>query len=332
MLYLLQKAILSGAISFILTVILGRILIPVLRSIKMGQKILDIGPRWHKSKEGTPTMGGIFFIGGVTVAVIVFGITEAVSGMFEWRPLAVNYGFILLNGLIGIVDDRTKFLKKQNKGLSASQKLILQFASAAAYVFAFYAGRHNDTSLALPFTSFRLELGMFYYIFLIVGIVFTVNSVNLTDGIDGLAASVTAAASLFLCAISYRTELTGAMVLAAAVFGGCLGFFVYNAHPAKVFMGDTGSLFLGGAVSALAIWLDKPLLLVFVGFVYYLEAVSVVLQVASYKLFKKRIFKMSPIHHHFEMCGWNEWTIVGVAFAVTVLLSVVGCYGYLTIL
>lgn len=328
---MLQKAILSGAISFLLTVILGRILIPVLRSIKMGQKILDIGPRWHKNKEGTPTMGGIFFIGGATAAMIVYAVVEAGTGAFDWRPLTVNYGFVLLNGLIGFVDDRTKFLKKQNKGLSASQKLVLQFAAAAAYVFAFYAGRHNDTSLALPFTSFRLELGIFYYVFLIVGIVFTVNSVNLTDGIDGLAASVTAAASLFLCAMSCRLELTAAAVLSAAILGGCLGFFVYNAHPAKVFMGDTGSLFLGGAVSAIAVWLDKPLLLVFVGFVYYLEAISVVLQVASYKLFKKRIFKMSPIHHHFEMCGWNEWTIVGAAVAVTVLLSVLSCYGYLSV-
>ena len=329
---MIEKAIISGVISLVVTAILGRILIPVLRSIKMGQKILDIGPRWHKNKEGTPTMGGIFFIGGVTVAALLYGITESMAGAFDWKSFAVNCGFILLNGLIGFVDDRTKFLKKQNKGLSASQKLVLQFAASAAYVFAFYAGRHNDTSLALPFTSARLELGVFYYVFLIVGITFTVNSVNLTDGIDGLAASVTAAASLFLCAVSYRLELSDAMVVSAAICGGCIGFFLYNAHPAKVFMGDTGSLFLGAAVSAIAVWIDKPLILVFIGFIYYLEAVSVMLQVASYKLFKKRIFKMSPIHHHFEMCGWNEWTIVAAALAVTVALSAVGCWGYLSVM
>lgn len=329
-LFLIQQVTLAALIGFIITAVLGKLLIPVLRSIKMGQKILDIGPRWHKSKEGTPTMGGIFFIGGCTVAVLVFGLYGALCGE-SVRSLCIHYGFVLLNGLIGFVDDRTKFLKKQNKGLSAMQKLVLQLAAAAAYVFALYAGRHVDTSLALPFTSFRLELGGFYYVFLIVGLAFTVNSVNLTDGIDGLAASVTAVASAFLCAMSCRMGLSLAAVTAAAVLGGCLGFLVYNFYPARVFMGDTGSLFLGGAVGALALWLDRPLLLVFVGFIYYLEAFSVMLQVASYKLFKKRIFKMSPIHHHFEMCGWNEIKIVAVFSFVTVVLSAIGCFGYLCV-
>ena len=170
---------------------------------------------------------------------------------------------------------------------------------------------------------------MFYYLFLIVGIVFTVNSVNLTDGIDGLASSVTAVAAIFLCAVCYRVENNLAMVLSAAVTGGCFGFLVYNFYPAKVFMGDTGSLFLGGAVSSLALWLNMPLILVFVGIVYYIEALSVMLQVASYKLFKKRIFKMSPIHHHFEMCGWNEIKIVTVFSLVTLAASAVGSYGFL---
>jgi phospho-N-acetylmuramoyl-pentapeptide-transferase len=313
---------------FLLTALAERILIPILRSHKVGQKILDIGPRWHKSKEGTPTMGGIFFIGAVTACVIVYCIVSAARGE-SVRDLITNYSFILLCGLTGIIDDRTKFLKKQNKGLSATQKLVLQFGSAAAYVFALYFGRNANTSLALPFTDARLELGFFYYLLLIVGIVFTVNSVNLTDGIDGLASSVTAFAVIFLAAICYKTENAGALILASAIVGGCLGFLVYNFYPARVFMGDTGSLFLGGAVSALAVWLDMPLILVFVGFIYYVEALSVVLQVFSFKVFKKRIFKMSPIHHHFEMCGWNEIKIVVVFSLVTLVLSAVGSYGFL---
>ena len=278
---MIKEAIISFIISFLITLILGKIFIPVLKSIKMGQKILDIGPRWHKSKEGTPTMGGLFFIAGVGVSAAVYGYLTTVNGG-NLRELFVNFGFMLLCGAIGFVDDYTKFVKKQNKGLTAMQKLFLQFALTAAYIISFYAGRKADTSLALPFTDFRIELGMFYYLFLIVGIVFTVNSVNLTDGIDGLASSVTAVAAIFLCAVCYRVENNLAMVLSAAITGGCFGFLVYNFYPAKVFMGDTGSLFLGGAVSSLALWLNMPLILVFVVIVFYIEALSFMLQVASY--------------------------------------------------
>ncbi len=325
---MLQTAIISIVVSFVITAISGRFLIPILKSIKMGQKILDIGPRWHKSKEGTPTMGGISFILGTLVVVVTFGVFAGVrNGNFG--ELLINYIFVFLCGVTGFIDDRTKFMKKQNKGLSASEKLILQFLTAAAYVFATNVGKAQNTSLALPFTDVRVELGIFYYLLLIVGIVFTVNSVNLTDGIDGLAATVTAVASVFLGVMCYKTENELALIFACSVLGGCLGFLVYNFYPARVFMGDTGSLFLGGAVSALAVWLDMPLILVFVGIIYYAEALSVVLQVASYKLFKKRIFKMSPIHHHFEMCSWSELKIVAVFSFVTIVFSAVGCYGYL---
>ena len=321
-------AIISLVLSFVITVIAAKFLIPVLKSIKMGQKILDIGPRWHKSKEGTPTMGGIFFIAGVTVCVAAYAVYASSMGE-NVRDLITNYSFMLLCGLTGFVDDRTKFMKKQNKGLSASQKLVLQFGSAGAYLFALYAGRNVDTSVALPFTDARIELGVFYYILLIVGIVYTVNAVNLTDGIDGLASSVTTFACVFFAAICYKTESEAGLVLASALVGGCLGFLVYNFYPARVFMGDTGSLFLGGGVSALAVWLDMPLILIFVGFIYYVEAISVVLQVFSFKVFKKRIFKMSPIHHHFEMCGWNEIKIVVVFSLVTIVMAAVGSYGFL---
>ncbi len=327
---MLQKAIISLVVSFVVTAIAGRFLIPVLKSIKMGQKILDIGPRWHKSKEGTPTMGGIFFILGTLVALLCCGIYAGIQNG-NTKELLINYIFVFLCGVIGFIDDRTKFMKKQNKGLSPSEKLILQFLSAAAYVFATHVGKPQNTTVTLPFTGYELELSVFYYLFLIVGIVFTVNSVNLTDGIDGLAATVTAIVSVFLGVMCYKTENELALIFAATVLGGCLGFLVYNFYPARVFMGDTGSLFLGGAVSALAVWLDMPLLLIFVGIIYYAEALSVVIQVISYKLFKKRVFKMSPIHHHFEMCSWSELKIVAVFSFVTIVLSAIGCYGYLIV-
>ncbi len=323
------SAIVSFAVSFVITAILGKILIPVLKSIKMGQKILDIGPRWHKSKEGTPTMGGIFFIGAVTVAVIIAVVLCALDGGNGIRELLVNYFFMLACGLIGFIDDRTKFLKKQNAGLTAPQKLVLQFLSAGLYIFALYFGKEHSTALDLPFTDHNLELGIFYYVFVIVGIVFTVNAVNLTDGIDGLAASVTAVSTVFIGAVAFKSENALVLFVSAAIIGGALGFLVYNFYPARVFMGDTGSLFFGGAISALAMWLNMPILLVFVGIIFYIEAFSVMLQVFSFKVFKRRIFKMSPIHHHFEMCGWNEIKIVVVFSIVTLVLSAVGSYGFL---
>lgn len=325
---MLIAAIISAVISFVVTVILGKTLIPVLKSVKMGQKILDIGPRWHKSKEGTPTMGGLFFAGGILASVLIVGIyTASIYG--GGKLLLINVLFVFASGLIGFFDDYVKFFKKQNKGFSAGQKLVLQFASAIAYIWAMHSVGAIDTSVALPFTEARIELGGIYYLFLIVGIAFTVNSVNLTDGIDGLASSVTLVVSVFLSALAYRTESYALLIMTSAVCGGCLGFLVYNFYPARVFMGDTGSLMLGGAVSAAAVWLDMPMLLVFVGIMYYVEAFSVMLQVASYKLFKKRIFKMSPIHHHFEMCGWSEIKIVTVFSAITFIASLIGCYGFL---
>ncbi len=325
---MLTTAIISAVISFVVTVVLGKTLIPVLKSVKMGQKILDIGPRWHKSKEGTPTMGGLFFAGGILVAVLCTGIYIC-SLYGGGNLLTINLLFVFASGLIGFFDDYVKFFKKQNKGFNATQKLVLQFASTIAYVWAMNWAGAIETALALPFTDFRLELGSIYYILLTVGIVFTVNSVNLTDGIDGLASSVTLVVTVFLAATCYKTENYAALILLSAVAGGLLGFLVYNFYSARVFMGDTGSLMLGGVVSAAALWLDMPLVLLFVGVMYYVEAFSVVIQVISYKLTKKRVFKMSPIHHHFEMCGWSEIKIVTVFSAVTIITSMIGCYGFL---
>ena len=314
------------AFTFAVTVVLARIFIPVLKSIKMGQKILDIGPRWHKGKEGTPTMGGLFFIAASLIPVIAAAI---------WRrnfSLVIHYIFVLFNGMIGFVDDYVKFFKKQNAGLSVLQKLVLQFGVTIAYVVALWLDNSISTVVALPFTTFTYDLGIFYYIILVVGIVFTVNSVNLTDGIDGLCSSVTAVAMVFFGVLSIKSGNVEAGIMSAVMLGGAFGFLVYNFHPAKVFMGDTGSLFMGGMVCAIAMMLNIPIILFFVGIIYFIESFSVMIQVISFKLTKKRVFKMTPIHHHFEMCGWNEVKIVLVFTLVAAVFSAAGCFGYIGVL
>lgn len=315
--------ILSLVISFAATVLLLRIMIPKLKSIKLGQKILDIGPRWHKSKEGTPTMGGICFIGGFLLVLFTIGVYISIKADAE---IFIHSLFMLACGITGFIDDYVKFVKKQNKGLNPKQKLIFQFASAAAYLIALSIIGKTDTSVLVPFTSIYFDLGLFYWFFMLLGIVFTVNSVNLTDGIDGLAASITAIVAIGFTVLAFMYRESGLVVLAASIAGGCFGFLTYNFHPAKIFMGDTGSLFLGGFVCVCAFWLKTPLILIFMGFMYFVESVSVVLQVSSFKLYKKRIFKMTPIHHHFEMSGWSEIKIVAVFSLITVFMCILGVY------
>ena len=313
-------------VTFVITVVLARIFIPVLKSVKMGQKILDIGPRWHKGKEGTPTMGGLFFIAASLIPVISAAVYR---GDYS---LLIHYLFILFNGLIGFVDDYVKFFKKQNEGLTAIQKLVLQFAVAAAYLAALHFDGSLSTNLSIPFVNASVDLGIFYYILVLVAIVFTVNSTNLTDGIDGLCSSVTAVACIFLSVLAIKSANFEAGILCGTMIGGALGFLVYNFHPAKVFMGDTGSLFMGGMICAITMMLDIPIILLFVGIIYFVESFSVMIQVTSYKLTKKRVFKMTPIHHHFEMCGWNEVKIVLVFSLVTAVFAAVGCFGFIGIM
>ena len=315
--------ILTAIITFVITVVLARIFIPVLKSIKMGQKILDIGPRWHKGKEGTPTMGGLFFIAASFVPVIASAIWESDF------TLLIHYLFVFFNGMIGFVDDYVKFFKKQNAGLTAMQKLVLQFAVTVAYLLTLNFTNNLSSSFVLPFTGITLDLGILNYIILAVGIVFTVNSVNLTDGIDGLCSSVTAVATIFLSVLAFKSVNFDAGIMCGIMLGGALGFLVYNFHPAKVFMGDTGSLFMGACVCSIAMILERPIILLFVGIIYFVESVSVMIQVTSYKLTKKRVFKMTPIHHHFEMCGWNEVKIVFVFSVVTAVFAAIGCFGFI---
>ncbi len=310
--------------AFLITSVIGMWLIPFLRRLHFGQTILDIGPAWHKSKQGTPTMGGIMFIAGITIAILAGWLTlelseqgvadaSAAGSFYLWGGLLMALAF----GLIGFLDDYISVVKKQNLGLKAGQKSLAQLLVAVVYLAAqqIFA---PTTSFWLPFIG-DLDIGIFYYPLMLFIIVGTVNAVNLTDGIDGLDASVTMVAAMGFMVIASIAGFSQMNLLAAALAGGCLGFLVWNFHPAKVFMGDTGSLFLGGMVVALAFGLRRPVLLVFIGIVYVVETLSDIIQIGSVKLTGKRVFKMAPIHHHFEMSGWSEVKIVAVFSAVTAL-------------
>ncbi|MDD6312469.1 MAG: phospho-N-acetylmuramoyl-pentapeptide-transferase [Firmicutes bacterium] len=308
----------AAVLSFAVTCILSKLFIPVLRKKKLGQTILEIGPAWHKCKEGTPTMGGLFFIGGLIASLLVFGIWAALTNRDV--SLVIILIMMLLYAAIGFIDDYVKLVKKRNLGLTVLQKFVLQFAVAAAFLFALKLNNPTlSTAIRLPFVSEPIELGIFYWLFSMVFIVFIVNSVNLNDGIDGLCGSVTLVVMIFFALVTIK--LGGAytatrLVVIGGLLGGLAGFLVFNLHPAKVFMGDTGSLFLGAAVVGIAYWLDNPLLAAVAGLVYIIESVSVMLQVAVFKLTGgKRLFKMAPIHHHFEKCGWSENRVV-ITFTV----------------
>ena len=320
--------LMTALLAFGITSLMGFWLIPLLRKVKYGQTILDIGPVWHKNKQGTPTMGGFLFIAGVLVAVTIGYLVYMSVGGGE-SELSPIFGARLFAGMVmamafaflGFVDDYIKVVKKRNLGLTAGQKMVMQILIAAIYLVILYLAGDTSTALRIPFIG-SLDLGLFYYpVALFILIVGTVNAVNLTDGIDGLAGSVTFVAALGFMIIAALLSIYEMQLLAVAVAGAMLGFLVWNFHPAKVFMGDTGSMFLGGLVVAMGFGLGLPFLIAMIGIIYLIETLSVMLQVASFKLTGKRIFKMSPIHHHFEMSGWGEVKIVSV-FS---LITAVGC-------
>lgn len=314
--------------TFVLSAVFARLLIPKLKSMKMGQKILDIGPRWHKSKEGTPTMGGLsFLLSSVIVfaaAVVIMLISDNTEGLSRFSAVLL---FAVANGAIGIVDDLTKFKNRRNEGLTATQKYLLQLISAGLFLaFLKFTGQIT-TELVIPFAGVSVPLGIFYYVLSILLITGVVNSVNLTDGIDGLASSVTLAVGGFFAVAAFTVGSVSAVLLSGIMMGACLGFLIYNFYPARVFMGDTGSLFLGGLAVGAAYMINNPLIIVIVGIIYIAEAASVIIQVGVYKLTKKRVFKMAPIHHHFEKCGWSELKIVGVFSLVTVIAGIIAYFG-----
>ena len=312
----------SIIVTLALTGVLSRIFIPKLKSLKMGQPISDIGPRWHKSKEGTPTMGGLFFIVPILFVLVLSSLIMADE--LDLPRLWITAVSSLLFGLIGIVDDAAKLRKKENVGLLAWQKFLLQLIVASAYVGIMAAKGYLSTVVVIPFFRAEVDFGFFFYIISVVLICGIVNSVNLTDGIDGLASSVTAVVAAVLAVMSVMHGNDTSALFSCAVFGGCLGFLIYNAYPAKIFMGDTGSLFLGGAVVGIAFIYGSPLLILVLGIVYVFETISVILQVSYYKLSHgKRLFKMAPFHHHLEKCGFSENKIVFIAIGVTFVFSLI---------
>lgn len=314
--------------TFIITALAARILIPKLKSMKLGQKILDIGPRWHKSKEGTPAMGGLCFIAASLIVFIPLAVYLTAKGVAGVDKMIIVMLMATANGAVGIIDDLTKFKNHRNEGLTASQKYLLQLICAGLFLAAMKLTGNLSDTLYIPYVGIELELGIFYYILSILLITGIINSVNLTDGIDGLASTVTLAVGAFFSVAAFSLSALPEAIIAAITMGACFGFLVYNFYPARVFMGDTGSLFLGGMVVGMAYMINNPLIIVVVGIIYILEALSVMIQVTYYKLTHgKRFFKMAPIHHHFEKCGWSELKIVGVFSLVTVIAGVVAYFG-----
>lgn len=313
---------------FLLTVVAERILIPILRSHKLGQTILEIGPRWHKDKEGTPTMGGIGFILASMLVMAGFFIVRAVQGTSaDYIPLALTLTYAVGNGAIGFVDDYCKLLKKENQGLTWKQKLLLQLVLAAAYVCVMSYTGYMDTALRLPFTDRTIELGWGYYVIAVAVLAGVVNGGNITDGIDGLCSSVTFVIGGFLAIWAFSAREEQLSVVAAVLLGASLGFLVYNFHPAKVFMGDTGSLFFGSLAIGSAFMMQQPIVGLIFTAVFILEMLSSLLQVLYFRLTHgKRLFKMAPVHHHFEKCGWSEYRIVAVFSLVAVLFCLLAWF------
>ncbi|MBQ8834367.1 MAG: phospho-N-acetylmuramoyl-pentapeptide-transferase [Oscillospiraceae bacterium] len=319
----MTKVLLTAALSCGLSAVIGYFLLPVLRALKAGQSIREVGPTWHNNKAGTPMMGGLMFIFASSLAMLL-----NVFAMEDLSPILVlvmasSFGFI------GFLDDFTKIKYKRNLGLTSLQKAMLQMMISAIFLYVMYRSGSMSTELYIPFVDLSFTLHPIVYIFFAMFVMVGCdNAVNLTDGVDGLCGSVTIPVMVFFTAAAVAMGKYDLALLPASLAGGLVAYLFYNWHPAKVFMGDTGSLFLGGVICGLAFALDMPLILILVGIVYIVETLSVILQVGYFKLTHgKRLFKMSPIHHHFEMCGWKEVKIVLVFTAVSALMCLVAWFG-----
>lgn len=320
------RIVISFIAAFAAAALSGRVIIPVLHRMKAGQSIKDIGPTWHMAKQGTPTMGGLIFIFGIAVSILLLGWRDFAGGRFGG---AFVFLFALVFGAIGYVDDYFKVKKHENTGLTASQKFLLQLAAAILFLVLMRGHRYLSNVLYIPFFNISVlvpwPVYMVFAAFVIVG---AVNAVNITDGIDGLATGVTMPVALFFLAVSAYWSHFELGVFSAALFGGLCAFLLYNFYPAKVFMGDTGSLFLGGAVSGLAFALDIPLILLPVGIIYVAETMSDIIQVGYFKLSHgKRIFRMAPLHHHLELGGWSEIKLFCVFTGITAVMCLVSFWG-----
>ncbi|MGM9590107.1 MAG: phospho-N-acetylmuramoyl-pentapeptide-transferase [Faecousia sp.] len=317
------RVLLMAVCACALTSVIGWFLLPVLRALKAGQSIREIGPTWHNSKAGTPMMGGLMFILAVTLILVGNALFMEDYSVFFVLILALCFGFV------GFLDDFTKIKYKRNLGLTSIQKAALQAAVSAIFLYVMFRTGSMSTELYIPFVDLSFTLHPLVYIFFSMFVmVGCVNAVNLTDGVDGLCGSVTIPVMVFFTAAALALGKYDLAILPASLVGGLTAYLVYNWHPAKVFMGDTGSLFLGGVVCALAFALEMPLILILVGIVYIVETLSVILQVTYFKLTHgKRLFKMSPIHHHFEMSGWKEEKICLTFAGLTAVMCVVAWIG-----
>jgi len=318
----MTRLLIAGAAGAVLSGVIGYFLIPILRTIKAGQSIREVGPTWHNNKAGTPMMGGLMFIAAAIICLLF-----NIPSMKDYSVFFV-LGVSLCYGAVGFVDDFFKLIHKRNMGLTSLQKAMLQMAVSALFLYMMYRNGSMNTHLYIPFFNASFQLHPMVYIFFAMFVMVGCdNAVNLTDGVDGLSSSVTLPVMIFFTAASVALGKYDLALLPACLTGGLIAYLCYNWHPAKVFMGDTGSLFLGGVVCAMAFALDMPLVLIMVGLVYIIETLSVILQVGYFKLTHgKRLFKMAPIHHHFEMCGWKEEKIVITFAAVSALMCIVAWF------
>ena len=319
----MTRVLITAAVAAVLSGVIGYFLLPILRALKAGQSIREDGPIWHNYKAGTPMMGGLMFIAAAILCLI--------GNLFTMEDHAVFFVLLmaLAFGAIGFLDDFFKMKYKRNLGLTSIQKFMLQLAISALFLYVMYKQGAMSSHLYIPFVDLTFEVHPLVYIFIAMFIMVGCdNAVNITDGVDGLSSSVTLPVMAFFTAAAVLKGKYDLALLPASLFGGLIAYLFYNWHPAKVFMGDTGSLFLGGVVCGLAFALDMPLILILVGFVYICETLSVILQVGYFKLTHgKRLFKMSPIHHHFEMCGWKEVKIVIIFALVSAIMCVIAWFG-----
>lgn len=315
---MLNTLLFGFAVSLIISLALGPLVIRELKKFHARQSEREEGPESHKYKAGTPTMGGILILTALVVSCLIFNPMDLRKGLALFLTLG--------HGIIGFLDDSIKAVKHRNLGLTAKQKLAGQFVMAAVFCFILKEYLNFPTTVWIPFTTWNVDLGMLYYVFVFVMIVGTSNAVNLTDGLDGLAAGSCAITSVAYVVISVALGYVNFAVFSAALTGACLGFLFYNQHPAKMFMGDTGSLALGGALAAMAILTKTELLLIIAGGLYVIEALSVIIQVVSFKTRGVRVFKMSPIHHHFELSGWSEVKVVTVFWSFSAIMAILSIF------
>lgn len=316
-----QVIIFTIVMGFLITVLLSPIFIPFLRRLKFGQSIREEGPKSHQKKSGTPTMGGLIILLSILITTIVMTNKFTEPTVKTYLLLLVTLGF----GLLGFLDDFIKVVMKRNLGLTSKQKLLGQIVIAAIFYFVFKQNEFS-TSISIPLTDYSFELGWFYFLFVIFWLVGFSNAVNLTDGLDGLVSGTSAIAFGAFAVLAWSLSQLEIAIFAVAVVGAVLGFLVFNAHPAKVFMGDTGSLALGGAIATIAILTKMEIILLIIGGVFVIETLSVILQVFSFKTTGKRIFRMSPLHHHYELVGWSEWRVVVTFWSVGLLCAILGIY------